>query len=132
MFGLVRCSFTIVASLCVAALCSGPAFGQMPESRVIRDAPNGDLFVADANAVYVLRIATGSAKSGRDEVFAEGLKRPFGIAFSPLGSDPQWVYIADSDGVVRFRYRNGQLKAAGKPEPIMAWIPATHAAREDS
>jgi mono/diheme cytochrome c family protein len=132
MFGFVRCSFILVASLCAASLGSGPAFGQTPEFRVIREAPNGDLFVADGNAVYVLRIAPGSAAPARDEVFAGGLKQPFGIAFSPLGSDPQWVYIADSGGVVRFRYRNGQLKATGKPEPIMAWIPATYSPRGDS
>jgi mono/diheme cytochrome c family protein len=96
--------------------------------RVIREAPNGDLFVADAmfNAVHVLRIPPGGAKPARDEVFASGLKQPFGIAFYPLGSDPRWVYIANSDGVVRFRYRNGQLKATGKPERIVAGIPTTH------
>jgi mono/diheme cytochrome c family protein len=96
--------------------------------RVIREAPNGDLFVADTmfNAVHVLRIPPGGAKPARDEVFARGLKQPFGIAFYPQGSDPRWVYIANSDGVVRFRYRNGQLKATGKPERIVAGIPTTH------
>ena len=95
---------------------------------VIREAPNGDLFVADTmfNAVHVLRISLGGAKPVRDEIFARGLKQPFGIAFYPLGSDPRWVYIANSDGVVRYRYRNGQLKATGKPERIIAGIPTTH------
>jgi mono/diheme cytochrome c family protein len=78
------------------------------------------------NAVHVLRIPPGGAKPARDEVFASGLKQPFDIAFYPLGSDPRWVYIANSDGVVRFRYKNGQLKATGKPERIVAGIPTTH------
>jgi glucose/arabinose dehydrogenase/cytochrome c553 len=96
--------------------------------RVIREAPNGDLFVADTmfNALHVLRIPIGGAKPARDQVFASGLRQPFGIAFYPLGPDPRWVYIANSDGVVRFRYRNGQLKATGKPERIVAGIPTTH------
>ena len=73
--------------------------------RVIRVAPNGDLFVADSmfGSVHVLRIPAGRAKPEKDAVFASGLKQPFGIAFYPLGPDPRWVYIANSDGVVRFR-----------------------------
>lgn len=104
------------------------ATSALRKPRVIREAPNGDLFVADTmfNVVRVLRIPPGGAKPARDEVFASGLKQPFGIAFYPLGSDPRWVYIANSDGVVRFRYGNGQLKAIGKPERIVAGIPTTH------
>jgi len=150
MFGIVRYSFTIVATFCVAALCGERAFGQVLQGeaayggwhddrpglrrlltpqdlppiekptfglaqvvpiptgarpqvpdgfsmervtpalrkpRVIREAPNGDLFVADTmfDAVHVLRIPPGSAHAVRDEVFASGLKQPFGIAFYPLG-----------------------------------------------
>jgi len=96
--------------------------------RVIRVAPNGDLFVADSmfGSVHVLRIPAGQAKPAKHAVFASGLQQPFGIAFYPLGPNPQWVYIANSDGVVRFRYKNGDLKATGKPERIIAGIPATH------
>src|SRR6202171_1128022 len=96
--------------------------------RVIRVAPNGDLFVADSmlGSVHVLRVPAGQAKPAKHAVFASGLQQPFGIAFYPLGPNPQWVYIANSDGVVRFRYKNGDLKATGKPERIIAGIPATH------
>jgi glucose/arabinose dehydrogenase len=96
--------------------------------RVIRVAPNGDLFVADSmfGTVHVLRVPAGRAKPEKDVVFAVGLKQPFGIAFYPLGPNPQWVYIANSDGVVRFRYKNGDLKATGKPERVIAGIPWTH------
>jgi mono/diheme cytochrome c family protein len=140
MYGITRCSVTVVASLCVAALAGERAFGQMPKgeapyrtwhdgnSRVIREAPNGDLFVADTtfDAVRALRVSAGSETPVRNEVFAGGLKRPFGIAFYPIGSNPRWVYIANSDGVVRFRYRNGDLKATGKPEQIIVGTPTIH------
>ncbi len=101
---------------------------ELHKPRVIRVAPNGDLFVADSmfNTVHVLRIRAGTSKPVRHEIFASGLKQPFGIAFYPLGPNPQWVYIANSDGVVRFRYKNGDLKATGKPEQIVAGIPTTH------
>jgi mono/diheme cytochrome c family protein len=97
-------------------------------TQVIREAPNGDLFVADTmfDAVHVLRVPPGGTQPVRDEVFASGLTQPFDIAFYPLGPNPRWVYIANSDGVVRFRYRNGDLKATGKPEQIIAGIPTTH------
>jgi len=96
--------------------------------RVMRVAPNGDLFVADSmfGSVHVLRIPSGRAKPEKEAVFASGLKQPFGIAFYPPGPNPQWVYIADSDGVVRFHYKNGDLEATAKPEQIIAGIPTTH------
>ena len=93
--------------------------------RVIRVAPNGDLFVADSmfGSVHVLRIPAGRAKPEKHAVFASGLQQPFGIAFYPLGPNPQWVYIANSDGVVRFRYKNGDLKATGKPDASSKGFP---------
>jgi glucose/arabinose dehydrogenase len=96
--------------------------------RVIRVAPNGDVFVADSmfDAVHVLRIPAGRARPEKETVYASGLRQPFGIAFYPLGPNPQWVYIANSDGVVRFRYKNGDLEATGKPETIITGIPPTH------
>jgi glucose/arabinose dehydrogenase len=100
----------------------------LTEPRAIRTAPNGDLFVADssANTVRVFRVPAGSAKPARDAVFARGLYQPYGIAFYPLGPTPEWVYIANSDGVVRFPYRNGDLTASGKPEKIIERIPWVH------
>jgi glucose/arabinose dehydrogenase len=100
----------------------------LAEPRVIRPAPNGDLFVADSasNAVRVLRVPAGSAKPTKDEVFASGLYQPYGIVFYPLGPNPQWVYIANSDSVVRYPYRNGDLTATGKPEKIVERIPWVH------
>ena len=96
--------------------------------RAIRLAPNGDLFVADSlsNTVRVLRVPAGSASPTKHEVFASGLYQPFGIAFYPLGPNPEWVYIANSDGVVRFPYRNGDVAASGMPEQIVGRIPWVH------
>ncbi len=137
MHGITRYLLTVVASSCVLVLAAERAFaygspheqpGLRRVLRVMREAPNGDLFIADtmSGAVRVLRLAPGAETAVRDEVFVRGLKRPFGIAFYPLGSTPRWVYIADSEGVVRFRYRNGDLKATGKPEQIVAGLPTTY------
>jgi glucose/arabinose dehydrogenase len=76
--------------------------------RTIRVAPNGDVFVAEthANTVRVYRMSSDSAKVSASEVFLRGglLYQPFGIAFYPLGPDPQWVYIGNSDSLVRVLY----------------------------
>jgi glucose/arabinose dehydrogenase len=93
--------------------------------RVMRIAPNGDIFVAETRAgrIRVLRAADGSPKPSTNEIFASGLSDPFGIAFFPGGSNPQWVYVANTDSVVRFPYRPGDTKAAGKAETIVAQLP---------
>src|ERR1700716_3851054 len=97
-------------------------------TRVIRVAPNGDFFVASTmtSTVHVLRVPAGRAKPPQISVFATGLYEPSGIAFYPLGPNPQWVYIANSNGVVRFAYKNGDLTASGKPERIVEGIIPTH------
>ncbi len=96
--------------------------------RAIRVAPNGDLFVADSvsNTIHVLRVESGTASPTKDKVFAGGLAQPFGIAFYPLGPNPEWVYVANSDGVVRFPYKNGDLVATAQPEQIVGHIPWVH------
>jgi glucose/arabinose dehydrogenase len=94
--------------------------------RIIRVAPNGDIFVAETRAgrVRVLRAADGAAKPGINEIFASGLRAPFGIAFFPNGDNPQWVYVANTDSVVRFSYRSGELKASAPAETVVAKLPA--------
>jgi glucose/arabinose dehydrogenase len=89
--------------------------------RILRVAPNGDIFLAEtaANRIRVLRAADGADTPSENQVFAEGLDRPFGIAFYPQGNDPQWVYVANTNSVVRFAYHSGELKAAGKAEVIV-------------
>jgi glucose/arabinose dehydrogenase len=93
--------------------------------RQMRVAPNGDIFVAETRAgrIRILRAAAGDSKPVLNEVFAGRLNRPFGIAFFPSGNNPKWVYVADTDSVVRFPYVSGDTKAAGAPETVVAKLP---------
>jgi glucose/arabinose dehydrogenase len=93
--------------------------------RLIRPAPNGDLFLAESGPgrIKVLRGVDSSGKAETVEVFATDLKQPFGIAFYPLGPNPKYVYVANTDSVVRFPYSNGALKAGGAPETVVASLP---------
>jgi glucose/arabinose dehydrogenase len=88
--------------------------------RAATTAPNGDVFLSEsyANRVRVLRDADGDGKAETSEIFAAGLRQPFGIAFYPR-VNPQWVYVANTDSVVRFAYKEGALKAVGEPEMIV-------------
>ena len=88
--------------------------------RLIVMAPNGDLFIAESatGRIRVLRGVDGSGKSPTLAVFADGLRQPFGIAFYPPGPNPQFVYVGNTDAVVRFPYQNGDLKASGPAVPL--------------
>jgi glucose/arabinose dehydrogenase len=93
--------------------------------RIMRVAPNGDVFIAETHEgrIRVLRAADGASKPAVNETYASGLNRPFGIAFFPSGDNPQWVYVANTDSVVRFPYRSGDIKASDKPEVVVAELP---------
>ena len=92
--------------------------------RLLRVAPNGDIFVAETSAgrVRVMRAADGAAAPAVNEVFASGLHGPFGIAFYPPGPNPRYVYVATGNTVVRFAYQSGDLHAAARPETVVAQL----------
>jgi glucose/arabinose dehydrogenase len=88
--------------------------------RWLRTAPNGDVFLAEGNPgrILVFRGMKDDGKPEVSEVFANGLTKPYGIAFYPPGPDPQWIYIGDTNEILRYPYHNGDLKASGKWEHI--------------
>jgi glucose/arabinose dehydrogenase len=90
------------------------------QPRMIRTAPNGDVFVAESAAgrVKVVRGADRDAGPERVTVFATGLRQPFGIGFYPPAA-PRWVYVANTDSVVRFPYVEGDLTARGRAETVV-------------
>ena len=98
----------------------------LKEPRVVRVAPNGDIFVADSAAgrIDVFRSADGASQPMKSEAFATGLNRPFGIAFYPHGSDPHYVYVAMPGRVVRYPYQSGDTHASGPAETIVPSLPA--------
>ena len=89
--------------------------------RMIRTAPNGDIVVAESmkGQVTILHGMTADGKAEKASVYATGLNRPFGIAFYPQGANPKWLYIGNTDAVVRFPYNNGDLVASAKPEKVV-------------
>ena len=97
----------------------------LSEPRVLRTAPNGDIFVAEKDRVRVLRAPDGAGHPTQSSIFAPGLDQPFGIAFYPVGPNPQWVYVAETSRLIRFPYRNGDLKARGAAQVIIPKLGAS-------
>ncbi|MGJ0393525.1 MAG: PQQ-dependent sugar dehydrogenase [Methylocystis sp.] len=95
------------------------------EPRLIRAAPNGDIFLAESGAkrIRVIRPSAAEGEKVQNSVFVDGLKeRPFGIAFYPPGAEPRYVYIATDSRVLRFPYQPGDTTARG-PGEVVAHLP---------
>ena len=98
--------------------------GTFTMPRLIRTAPNADLFLADSGAgtIFVLRGVGSGGKAAQIEKFATGLDHPFGIAFYPA-ENPRYVYVGNATTIQRFPYRTGDLHASGPAETIVPDIP---------
>jgi len=79
-------------------------------------APNGDIFLADTGAgeIAVLRDPQHTGGAQEREVFADGMKRPFGIAFRE-----DYVYVGNMNEVVRFHYDPKTSKRLGEKEHLL-------------
>jgi glucose/arabinose dehydrogenase len=107
---------------------------ELDNPRLLRTAPNGDVFVAETRAgrITLFRGITADGHPKETHVFASGLNKPFGIAFFPAGPNPKWVYIGNTDEVVRFPYKDGDLQATAKPEHIADLPQGGHSTRDVS
>jgi glucose/arabinose dehydrogenase len=100
------------------------AVGTFTMPRLLRTAPNGDLFLADSGAgkIIVMRGVNAQGKAATLETFASGLDHPFGIAFYPA-DNPRYVYVGNATDVVRFPYKAGDLHASAAAEVVVPSIP---------
>jgi glucose/arabinose dehydrogenase len=100
-------------------------FAVLRAPRMMRLAPNGDIFVVESalGKVKVVRPSGDSTTAAAVIEFAANMHMPFGMAFYPPGSDPQYLYVAETDSVVRFPYRNGDFYPRGPGERIIVGLP---------
>ena len=85
-------------------------------------APNGDIFVGEPGGGKITVLRGGNPQ--QRVTFADHLNEPFGLAFRS-----GWLYVGNTDEIVRFRYQNGQTKASGQPEHIAKLPPGGHSTR---
>lgn len=69
--------------------------------------------VPSANRITLLRDADGDGTADTRSVLLSGLNSPFGMA---LVGD--YLYVANTDAVVRFPFKPGETKITAKPEKI--------------
>ena len=96
--------------------------GALKQPRTLRVAPNGDIFLSESGAGRVLVFRAGAGAPVKPQVFASNLDRPYGIVFLPP-TNPEYVYVAAANQVVRYPYRSGAIKAAGPAKVIVGNIP---------
>jgi len=96
------------------------AEGEFREPRWMVLSPNGDVFLADsrANSIIVLRDTNKDGTADQRFVFSNKLSQPFGMAFHD-----GWFYVANTDSIVRFKYKSGQTAAEGEPEKLVELTP---------
>jgi len=89
-------------------------------------APNGDIFVTEiyGGRVTVLHPSPGGSSAAGHDVYASGLKQPFGLAFYPDASHPRWLYVAETNRVVRYAYQSGDAKSRGEPQVVIPQLPS--------
>jgi glucose/arabinose dehydrogenase len=92
------------------------ASGKFTKPRMLAVASNGDVFVSDVGAgkIIVLRDIDKNGDADERFTFAENLNQPFGLAFHG-----PYLYVANTNAVVRFAYVEAQTKATGAPEKIL-------------
>jgi len=124
-------------------------------ARIMEFAPNGDLFVAQTaqNAVMILRDTNKDGKPDERFTYAQGpapaprgappapqagggpggrgpapnpgeMLQPFGLAFQP-----GYLYVGNTNSIVRYKYTPGDTKAAGAPEKLRDLVGGGHNTR---
>ena len=89
-------------------------------------APNGDIFLADSGAgeIVVMRDLKNTGGAQEREVFVDGQKEPFGIVFHE-----DYVYVGNTNEIVRFRYDPKTSKRLGEKEHLMDLPTGGHSTR---
>jgi glucose/arabinose dehydrogenase len=76
--------------------------------------------VENANRISLLRDTNGDGVAEQHSVLLEGLRQPFGMAL--IGDQ---LYVANTDSVVRFPYRTGDLRITAKGSKLLD-LPVGH------
>lgn len=90
----------------------------LDEPRTLRLAPGGGMLLVESGAGRVLLM-----QGGRTATLAGGLDRPYGVALWPPGPAPRFLYVADTDRVVRFPFAPGEMRVAGPMQAVVPRLP---------
>lgn len=81
--------------------------------------PNQEVLVSDSHdegAVYVLQDTNGDGRADQRHLLLEGMYRPYGLAFWE-----DYLYVAGTVEVKRWKYDPATMRVAGEGETIIEW-----------
>lgn len=91
----------------------------LDDPRTMLLASNGDVLVAEPGAGKITLL-----RGGKKFTFASGLNEPFGLAFHG-----PWLYVGNTDSVVRLPYTAGQTSTTAKPQQLATLPDGGHSTR---
>ncbi|MEO7431919.1 MAG: PQQ-dependent sugar dehydrogenase [Dokdonella sp.] len=95
------------------------------DPRVLRVAPNGDVFLAETGGGRVL-VFTPDANGklpAEPRVFTDGLRGVYGMTFFPPGPNPTALYVSQTGRVLRFPYKAGDTRASAEATVVVEDLP---------
>jgi glucose/arabinose dehydrogenase/cytochrome c2 len=89
-------------------------------------APNGDILVSEMRGgrISVLHPSPDGARAAKTEVYSHGLSLPFGLAFYPNAKNPQWLYVAETNRVIRYAYTVGDVAPKSPAQVVVPYLPS--------
>ncbi len=96
--------------------------GKLNSPRWFYVTPNGDILVSEsqtnkkksANDIILFRDTNNDGMPDVRETFMKDLSQPLGMLVYK-----DWFYVANTDGLFRYKYKPGQLQITGKGEKIL-------------
>ncbi|HTC50787.1 MAG TPA: PQQ-dependent sugar dehydrogenase [Steroidobacteraceae bacterium] len=87
-------------------------------------APDGNIFLSEtqANKIVVMHPSADGSRAEQVTTYAQGLVLPHGMAFYPNARHPKWLYVAETNRLVRYAYKPGDTVASGVPEIVVAQL----------
>ncbi len=92
-------------------------------------AANGDVLIVETTSgrIKVMRPTADNSSAQEVTLFAQGMDQPLGIAFYPSADAPEWLYVAETNRVIRYPYTTGDTVASALPEVIVPQLAPTSA-----
>ncbi|HHX83499.1 MAG TPA: c-type cytochrome, partial [Pseudomonadaceae bacterium] len=89
--------------------------------RAMITADNGDIFIVETQSgrIKVMRPSADGSRAENISIYAQGMVQPLGMAFYPSAQNPEWLYVAEMNRVVRYPYQVGDTQARSVPEVVV-------------
>lgn len=107
-----------------------PVVQGLKRVRFFARSPDGRLFVTDMHDLSDNKLGRVYALDGWDEkteryakvsVYLDKQRNPNSVAFRTDAEGKAWLYLANTDKLLRYRYRNGDLAPSSQPETLASF-----------